>query len=450
MANEDHIDLLKKGVDKWNNWRHKNPGIRPNFSSANLSGVNLNGANLSGADLSDAKLLKVDLGGANLSGVSLIRADFGTTTLIQPHVFERFEKAGYQCGANLSRANLSGADLRGANLRQADLSEANLSDAKLSEANLFMCNLSRANLSRTELVRTQALSADFNHAIFTGACIEDWNINGETNLNGTICNYVYLRYYQQERRPYSENENFAPGEFARLFQKTLETVDLIFRNGIDWQAFTYAFRNTQIQNERIQLTVQSIENRGDGVVIIKVNVPLDTDKVKINTEVMRDYEFAHKALEERHRVELSSHKDDEIQRQREYINNLFLLLSQQIGVQKFMAEQPKIQQNFNNKVYGVAGNVEGNQNIYTSEQRQNLAEAAAEIQQLLYQLAQNNLTTTEAFTEAVHQEIRHNPTLKARLQAALKAGGLEALKAIFNHPLFSIPAETIKGWLEAE
>jgi hypothetical protein len=53
-------------------------------------------------------------------------------------------------------------------------------------------------------------------------------------------------------------------------------------------------------------------------------------------------------------------------------------------------------------------------------------------------------------TEAIHDEIKNNPTLKARLQSALKAGGLEALKAIFNHPFFNIPAETIKGFIEAE
>jgi len=90
-----------------------------------------------------------------------------------------------------------------------------------------------------------------------------------------------------------------------------------------------------------------------------------------------------------------------------------------------------------------------NQSNYTPEQKQNLASAAAEIQKLLNQLAQSN-PTTDAVTEAVHQKIKTDPTFKARLLAALKAGGLEALKAIFNHPAFSIPAETIKGFLEAE
>ena len=87
------------------------------------------------------------------------------------------------------------------------------------------------------------------------------------------------------------------------------------------------------------------------------------------------------------------------------------------------------------------------QHNYASEQ--NLAAAAAEIQQLLNQLAASN-PNDEEFAEAIRQEIQKNPTLKARLVNALKSGGLEALKAIFNHPVFSIPAETVKGWLEAE
>ncbi len=51
-----------------------------------------------------------------------------------------------------------------------------------------------------------------------------------------------------------------------------------------------------------------------------------------------------------------------------------------------MAEQPKVQQTFNTPVTEVAGNVESNQNVYAPEQKQTLAEAAAEIQDLLKQL----------------------------------------------------------------
>jgi len=104
--------------------------------------------------------------------------------------------------------------------------------------------------------------------------------------------------------------------------------------------------------------------------------------------------------------------------------------------------------NFADTVQG-GGKQQAIQHIYAPEQKQNLAEAAAEIQQLLNQLATSN-PNDEEFAEAIRREIQKNPTLKTRLVNALKSGGLEALKAIFNHPLFSIPAETVKGWLEAE
>ena len=94
------------------------------------------------------------------------------------------------------------------------------------------------------------------------------------------------------------------------------------------------------------------------------------------------------------------------------------------------------------------GNQTGIVHNYASEQ--NLVEATKEVQQIIEQLSQTNPTTTEAVTEAIHQEIKKNPTFKARLKGAFKGGGLEALKAIFNHPLFNIPAETIKGFIEAE
>lgn len=116
--------------------------------------------------------------------------------------------------------------------------------------------------------------------------------------------------------------------------------------------------------------------------------------------------------------------------------------------------QSKYQQTGNIQFIDTAqsgSNVTFNQTNYTPEQKQNLADAAAEIQQLLNQLSKTNPTATpQEITNTIEQEIKSNPKLKDRLIAALKAGGLETLKTIFNHPAFTIPAETIKGFIEAE
>ncbi len=77
------------------------------------------------------------------------------------------------------------------------------------------------------------------------------------------------------------------------------------------------------------------------------------------------------------------------------------------------------------------------------------SELKAEVQQLLYQLAHTPRTANQTFAEAVKEEIKAKPTLRQRLLSALKAGGIEALKAIFDDPVVSIPVETVKGFLEA-
>lgn len=116
MANNEQLEILRKGAKAWNDWREKNPKPTASLQGANLFGVDLRGAklqgtNLYGADLGDANLEGADLGGANLRGARLDNA-------------------------NLRRTCLSGADLGGANLEDADLEGAKLEGADLQGAKL--------------------------------------------------------------------------------------------------------------------------------------------------------------------------------------------------------------------------------------------------------------------------------------------------------------------------
>jgi hypothetical protein len=101
-----------------------------------------------------------------------------------------------------------------------------------------------------------------------------------------------------------------------------------------------------------------------------------------------------------------------------------------------------------------ANQIGGNITNYNPEQKQNLAQAAAEIQQLLNQLGETYPTNTPlekqiVVTEAL-KEIESNLTLKARVISALKAGGTEAFKEIIDHPLVNILLALIEGWQEAD
>ena len=76
MANQKHLEILKKGVPAWNEWRIQNRGFRPDLSGADLREANLGWANLRLANLRLANLIGADLHGADLSG-----ADFGKSVM---------------------------------------------------------------------------------------------------------------------------------------------------------------------------------------------------------------------------------------------------------------------------------------------------------------------------------------------------------------------------------
>jgi uncharacterized protein YjbI with pentapeptide repeats len=50
MANQEHLDILKQGVETWVQWRLEHSEIRPDLNRADLSGAHLNLADLRSAD----------------------------------------------------------------------------------------------------------------------------------------------------------------------------------------------------------------------------------------------------------------------------------------------------------------------------------------------------------------------------------------------------------------
>ena len=226
MANEEHLILLRQGVETWNAWREKYPDIKPDLRVADLNRLYLKGANLSEANLSVVNFSGAYLRGANLNNAYLRGANLKSTNLSLANLKQ----------AHLNMADLRGADLSETNLKMADLSEANLyladlRGADLSRADLFTANFSRADLFAADLSKTQALNTNFNEAILTGACIEDWNINSATQLDSVICDYIYLKNGSKERYP--KQGNFALNGFTQHFQKSLEIADFIFLNSVE-------------------------------------------------------------------------------------------------------------------------------------------------------------------------------------------------------------------------
>jgi hypothetical protein len=132
MANEEHLAILRQGVEVWNRWRGENPDVR-----SDLIGVDLSGANLGLADLN----------GSNLEGVNLSKATLVGTSLET---------------AKLNAANLTSAHLGMTDLAGSDLTKADLTDAILMLTNLRGVNLSGADLTKAKIVNIVLADVDLS------------------------------------------------------------------------------------------------------------------------------------------------------------------------------------------------------------------------------------------------------------------------------------------------
>jgi uncharacterized protein YjbI with pentapeptide repeats len=238
MANDEHVSMLKLGVDAWNSWRHTNPDVVPdlmgadlrhaelghanlawtlllgarlvkaNLSSANLSGSMLNGAQLSeaqlgGTDLSGANLWGADLTGADLTGADLKQASLTQTDLtrailtkanlkgahLQQAILDGVNLGGlYLAEWDLSKASFRGADFTGSSLVKAKLRGANLSGANLVGVNLGGADLSRANLAGAKLIGASLLQADLSQASLVGADLQAADLRRASMLETNLAN----------------------------------------------------------------------------------------------------------------------------------------------------------------------------------------------------------------------------------------------------------------------
>ncbi len=263
MANQEHLDILKKGVEVWNQWREEHPEVEPDLSSTDntigpLIGIDLNGVNLSRTDLrditligkklfdvnlSEANLHRATLAGARLHNVNMYSADLSSADLngaysgadlrraelSSTHINDidyaklevmDLEEGIYYEEANLSHSNLKEANLSGVNLSKVDLHHANLQGADLSETNLRETDLCGADLRGANLINASLVDANLENANITGSSIygiSAWNVNlkntAQTNLiitrpdeptitvdNLKVAQFIYLLLNNEEIR----------------------------------------------------------------------------------------------------------------------------------------------------------------------------------------------------------------------------------------------------------
>jgi uncharacterized protein YjbI with pentapeptide repeats len=353
--------------------------------------------------------------------------------------------------------NLNRFDLRGINFKGANLTDTNFASVDLSGA-----NLQDANLSGAKLVQAQLDGTDFTGAILTGAYIQDWGITIGTKFDGVRCEYVYMHLPTKEnpnplRKPDNNKEVFGDGEFGDFIRPIVDTLDLYHSQGVDPRAIATAFKQLAEDNPNAELEIVAIERRGEDKILLRAKTAAIANKSELSKEYFINYNQL-KALAERDFREL-------IANQTTQINRLENMITTALERPSFYAQTYNNQGdttmtgdrnihlgsgNYNERIQGDY--VQGN--YYATGQPQSLAQAAAEIQELLKQLEQTYPTTTTSQQMVVAAEainrIENSPTMKQKVINAVKEGGLAAFEKAIDNPAGAFITGAIKGWQEIE
>jgi uncharacterized protein YjbI with pentapeptide repeats len=284
------------------------------FRNANLTGVTFSHASLKHSDFRKAQLDYVDWQGAqNLHWARLGNSVLSNSAIRALLVTRNGHDKSY-VKADLHHVNLQNINLVNANLRHADLSGADLRNADLSGSNL------------TEIL---AIGTNFTRANLTGACIQNWNINHATNLEDVDCRYVFLleqhnELGSRERRPHNPSVSFEAGDFSKIFAGALSTINFIFSEGLDYEAFAEALRNVQSIAGYTELSLRSIERKDKGDVVLTLSnsvvgsdssivnnqsnqfVSIEPDKLEVERQLFETYQLLRQDVEEKYKAELES------------------------------------------------------------------------------------------------------------------------------------------------
>jgi hypothetical protein len=264
------------------------------------------------------------------------------------------------------------------------------------------------------------------------------------------------------RKPDNWNETFSDSDFADFIKPIVDTLDLYHNQDVDPRAIAISFKELAENHPQAGLEIVAMEKRGGNKFMLRVATAPDANHSEFNAEYFATYNEI-KALAEQELQALLKEKDNRIRSLENMIAtalqrpSFYAETYQNQGV--IMSDRKTEGDNisisggnltgFGSLTGDNTGTVSVTQNIHQSEQRQSLAEAATEIQQLLKQLEQTNPTATEVEQKAFLTAVIPS-TKRQKFVNALQAGGKELFKELMDNMYVNVAVAAIEGWQSAE
>jgi hypothetical protein len=164
MADPEHLDILKQGVEVWNKWRSENPTVRPDLIGAELHEKVFSGANFSNTLLRDTTFNRGNLQGADLNRAFLPFASFVNVNLKGADLSNVLAAGTYFSDSSLTDVRFDGADIQHADFGNADLSGAKFNRAQIINTNFFGTILKDADFAEATIAYVSFNNTDLGVA----------------------------------------------------------------------------------------------------------------------------------------------------------------------------------------------------------------------------------------------------------------------------------------------
>jgi len=352
------------------------------ISLSTALGTSFRGADLTDANFTNAILPHTDYRKANLKRTSWFQSTKLELSRIEGTYLEDESLRQLVVAKDGHGNTYDYKNLQGLNLQAANLTDASFIGADLNES-----NLQDADFTRAKLVKTRLYGADLTHSCLSGACIQDWAISTDTQLEQVVCTHIYMRLPMQDdpdpwRKPDNRNETFKEGDFTDFIAPIIKTLDLYrqqnvdprqiaskFKSldfyhygGIDPAAAAVALKQLSEENPEAGLEVITLEGRGSEKIRLQAVVTGDANSSQLNAKYFEKYR------------EISSLPYSDIQallagaaEKDERIRSLEKLLGDALQQPKFYVETYQNQGEFimaqenkgNVNISGVQGNISG-------------------------------------------------------------------------------------------
>jgi hypothetical protein len=190
MANPEHLERLKSGVEKWNRWRQRDRDVRPDLREADLTGMDMSGAFLRGAIFSKARMVGVSiarsfLSSADFSFCDLRKADLSRVETVGTRFFHTDLTGATLADANLSHADFSTPFMQQTVLTNATVISTTFRDSRFSESNVTGARFASTVLANCDLSFARGLQT-INH-------LGSSSVDLQTLINSRELPIVFLR-----------------------------------------------------------------------------------------------------------------------------------------------------------------------------------------------------------------------------------------------------------------